>query len=478
MQQKGVTTVAVGIVVVAIILGVVVAWFLMERLTEEGGEVSEIDFGGVTSAIAVGHDKIDIEWTPLTPAENYFYRVYISTTSGAQNFDTPAFSTAFGASSCRLTGLEAGTTYYIVVRAFLASGDSVDTNTVEAHTTTETNEGWEVEHVDDSVDDVGLYTCLKVDSSDNWNIFYTNATDNQIWMVGPEAAPPYFMPRPFSKSGLTYRPFVDIADDDHFELVYYSISDNALYFAEQTIKDIGVSGTYCDTQITSGEAGRHASMKIDSSGNRLVAFYDSESGDLKYVEISSDGTVGTVSTVDSDGNVGQYCSLAIDPSTDLPRVSYYDATNQDLKYAVKMADGSWTVQTIDSNGDVGRYSSLAIDSSGAAYVAYHDASAKSLKLATKDGAAWTIENIDNEGNVGEYCSLALDPQGNLGISYYDATNGDLKYAKGKSGLWSIQTVVANDDVGRYSSLGFTSNERAVISYYDASRGDLWVAREI
>jgi len=484
VNQKGTTIAQIALLIMGIVVVAGAAFYFTTTPspTEEEGETPKINFEGVSSATAVGADKIDLEWTALTPAESYFYRIYASTTSGGQDFENPTASTAFGDSSYRLTGLQAGTTYYIVVRAFPSTGNATDTNTKEIAVTTDVNANWEVEHVDESTDDVGLFTSLKVDSGDNWNIFYTNATDNQIWMAGPEVAPPYFQTRAFPKgSDLTCRAFIDISDnDDHFELVYYNITDNAFYFAEQTTKDIGVCGSYCDVPngpLVVGEVGRYASLKIDSNGDREIVFYDSESGDLKYVRITREGTVGNVTTIDSTGNVGQYCSLAIDGSTNLPGVSYYDATNGNLKYAVKNADGSWSVETVDSSGDVGRYSSLVIDSSGVAYIAYYDADSKNLKFAMKSGSSWTKEVIDNTADVGAYCSLALDSQGNLGVSYYDGANGDLKYAYRSAGSWTIQTVVANDNVGMHTSLDFTSDDKAVISYYDATRGDLWIAIE-
>ena len=58
-----------------------------------------------------------------------------------------------------------------------------------------------------------------------------------------------------------------------------------------------------------------------------------------------------IQTVDSAGSVGGFSSLALD-SGDLPHISYYDATNYDLKYAYY--DGAkWQIQTVDSTGDVG-----------------------------------------------------------------------------------------------------------------------------
>ena len=67
-----------------------------------------------------------------------------------------------------------------------------------------------------------------------------------------------------------------------------------------------------------------------------------------------------IETVDSTGTVGLYTSLALDGS-DNPHISYFDITNDDLKYVYWDGDsweglgGSWTV---DSAGKVGSYTSL------------------------------------------------------------------------------------------------------------------------
>jgi len=74
-------------------------------------------------------------------------------------------------------------------------------------------------------------------------------------------------------------------------------------------------------------------MKIDDADN---PYCDPAGGDLMYARGIYDAVLEDwlweISTVDSEGDVGLFTSLAID-SLDLPHISYYDKTLGELKYA-------------------------------------------------------------------------------------------------------------------------------------------------
>ena len=146
-----------------------------------------------------------------------------------------------------------------------------------------------------------------------------------------------------------------------------------------------VAGWNIETVDSAGGA-RYSSLALSGEGYPRICYYDSSADDLRYAYRDSGGW--HLEIVDDEGDVGQRCSLALDAGGH-PHVSYYDRGSfapfpyeyrQDLKYAHWDGAG-WQIETVDSDGDVGDYSSLALDSAGYPHVGYHDTSHRDLKYA-------------------------------------------------------------------------------------------------
>ena len=182
------------------------------------------------------------------------------------------------------------------------------------------------------------------------------------------------------------------------------------------------------------------SLALDGAENPCAAYYEGNDGDLKFAQHT--GGTWSITTVDTTGDTGQYCALAIDALGE-PHIAYYfklnpNGTSADhLKYAWR-SGGTWNIDTVVA-GDVAGFTDLVLDSSGNPHITFFDGFSLSLKHAVKNGS-WSVETVDSAGDVGQHASLVIDASDDLHVAYQDATNMGIRYAVKSGGSWATQNV--------------------------------------
>ncbi len=232
---------------------------------------------------------------------------------------------------------------------------------------------------------------------------------------------------------------------------------------------------------STGDEGLHTSMTIGFDGFPLISYYDATNGDLKVAHCSDVdcNSMPLTDTVDSSGDVGQDTSIIIG-ADGYGLISYYDVTNGNLKVAhCSNLECSYVYIYIpDSVGDVGRYTSVTIGGDGLPLISYYDVTNGDLKVmhcAISSCSSVQTYTLDSTGNVGQYTSIATGVDGYGLISYYDVTNGNLKVAHCNNyncSTAAIYTLDSVGDVGRYTSVTIGNDGFGLITYYDVTNGDL------
>jgi hypothetical protein len=285
----------------------------------------------------------------------------------------------------------------------------------------------------------------------------------------------------------------------------------------QTLAPSAVSpwtiATIDPTSITGDDRGQYASMAIDpGSGTIYISYYNASDGDLRVAKtVTSGGNCGpnntwSCETVDRGGDVGQYSSIAVHPTTGRPGVAYFDDSNDSLKYALYGCLGescAWVSMTIEAGiaGQIGYgyYASLAYDSSGTPHIAYVFSGqfTSELKYAHYVGSGgncaaanmWQCDFLPGTGAGVTHTSLDLDGSDRPRIAYRTPGPGELRHAGyvgaglgdcGPGNNWSCRPVreEPGTDVGRYASLAIDGSGVSHIAYHNTTQGTLEYARYV
>lgn len=190
-----------------------------------------------------------------------------------------------------------------------------------------------------------------------------------------------------------------------------------------------------------------------------------------------------IEVIDYTGDVGYMPSLALEPTTEDPYISYYDNTQGDLKLAFPVGEGGdcgpsdrWSCNSLSFQNitDFGLYSSLAFNSAGDWGIAYQNVETginEFRGLPATGGQELFFEPIENSAAVLTLMNNMRYAQNGVShISYglLDINQGDtfIKHAEyvGQfgncgDGQWECETVVETtaNGWGIYNSLVMLNN---------------------
>jgi hypothetical protein len=251
----------------------------------------------------------------------------------------------------------------------------------------------------------------------------------------------------------------------------------ALIFAKGKVKSDGSVRWENDQRVDGdvrederNDVGMYASLAIAADGYARISYYDKTAGDLKYAT-QVGKTTWEIETVDTPGNVGGWTSLVLENGD--PRIAYYDFDNGDLKFASKSGSGSWNVIKVDgADTDSGTFAALAAFNGGLG-IAYYDATNGDLRYVEGTTTGFgTPEVVDGAGDTGQWPSLAYD-LGTALIAYHDFTNQDLRFARRDGGAsWALSTIDPADWVGADTSIAVDNAGHVTVAYMDGMNNDL------
>jgi hypothetical protein len=230
-------------------------------------------------------------------------------------------------------------------------------------------------------------------------------------------------------------------------VAYYEAINGDLKYAKYSTEG-GWSRTTVDTLQN---VGMYPSLVFSRNNGPVISYYHFTKKDLR---MAVSQTVGfAITTVDSGGDVGRWTSMALDPNRlDVSKfaIAYEDTSNGDTKFARQGGGTSIAISVAENMVAAGGYHSLAWLDSGVAgpqryyaSISYYDAADTSLKFALYDGnATWGTSRIAHTGNQGMYTNLFFDNLGRINIFYFDRTNLVGKRAKKIGSSWTVTILGA------------------------------------
>lgn len=255
-------------------------------------------------------------------------------------------------------------------------------------------------------------------------------------------------------------------------VAYYEPSGGNLKYARRD----PASGWVIQTVDEEGAVGRMPSIQLDRLNRPHISYHDTTHDDLKYARWTGD--TWQIEVVDSDDAVGDYTDLALD-TLGRAHISYFhlknanDADYGNLKYA--HFDGAqWRIETVDAEGLVGWFTSIAVDGENRPHISYaEERPSWDVKYAHLTDDGWLIERVETVGETGDFrTSIAIDLYDRPHMTFYESSQGALRYTYRSEAGWVIQTVSEENYSGAYAALALDRYGTPHISFTMRDNPDL------
>ena len=236
--------------------------------------------------------------------------------------------------------------------------------------------GWHSQTVD-SAGSVGIYTSLALASTAPYtpHISYYDASNEHPKYAYLDGAGWYSQTVGTGFPAGQYTSLV-LGSNGYPHISYYCHYFGDLRYTRQISPTGWTESVVAYYSESWNKVGKFNSLALDASGNPYISYYDEFLGALRVATGWAPVGWSTMWTVDSVP--AWHTSLVM--SGTYAHISYYDALHGTLKYAYQDASG-WYSQTVDSDGNVGQYTSLALDGDGHPHISYYDADCHGLKHA-------------------------------------------------------------------------------------------------
>jgi hypothetical protein len=240
----------------------------------------------------------------------------------------------------------------------------------------QTDAGWEIE----AITTVGNTSTLDLalDANNNPHVVFRDRTPGTNNLVYYYKVGGTWLHRDVTAPGTNPdAPTLQIDQSGYPHLVVYMGGNNHYFFWD--------GAAWTDRVIPN--SGQGASLALDSNGKPLIAF-GKNFEDIAYAEWNTSDWV--IQDVDVNGKLGLDVSLALDADYQ-PHIAYWDWQTGNLKYAHRSGETEWAVTTV---GGSGRVPSIAIDSAGNPHISSISVSYPGiLQYSYWNGTSWQIEQV-------------------------------------------------------------------------------------